>query len=123
MTQGERLRYLRKTELNLTLEKFGERIGIKKTAVSKLELGENNLTDQTVKAICREYNVSEKWLRTGEGDIFVRLDLEDEIAALIGQISDEPDASFKKKLLAVLANLSEEQWELLADLAEKLAEK
>jgi transcriptional regulator with XRE-family HTH domain len=123
MTQGERLRRLRKEELHLTLDRFGEKVGVGKSAISEIESGRNNLTGQMARAICREFNVNEKWLLTGEGDIFVRMDLEDEIAALIGQISNEPDASFKKKLLAVLANLSEEQWELLADLAEKLAEK
>ena len=123
MTQGERLKKLRKEELNLTLDKFGEKIGVGKTAISRIENGVNNLTDQLSKAICREFNVNESWLRTGEGEIFIQMDLEDEIAALIGQISNEPSASFKKKLLAVLANLTEDQWELLAEIAEKLANK
>lgn len=123
MTQGERLKKLRKEELNLTLDKFGEKIGVGKTAISRIENGVNNLTDQLSKAICREFNVNETWLRTGEGEIFIQMDLEDEIAALIGQISNEPSASFKKKLLAVLANLTEDQWELLAEIAEKLANK
>ena len=123
MTQGERVKKLRKEELNLTLDKFGEKIGVGKTAISRIENGVNNLTDQLSKAICREFNVNETWLRTGEGEIFIQMDLEDEIAALIGQISNEPSASFKKKLLAVLANLTEDQWELLAEIAEKLANK
>ena len=57
MTQGERVREIRKA-LGLTLEKFGEKLGVGKTAISKLEKNERNLTDQMVKAICREYNVS-----------------------------------------------------------------
>ena len=59
---NERIRALRK-ELNLTMEKFGIRLGVGKTAISKLENGERNLTDQMFKSICREFNVSEDWLR------------------------------------------------------------
>ena len=56
MTQGERIREIRK-ELNLTLEKFGERLGVGRGAISAIELGNRNLTDQMARAICREYNV------------------------------------------------------------------
>lgn len=69
MTQGERIREVRKT-LGLTLEKFGDKIGIKKNSVSQLENGINNLTEQMTKAICREYSVSEEWLRNGIGSMF-----------------------------------------------------
>ena len=67
MTQGERVRKIRKT-LGLTLEKFGDKLGIKKAAVSKIEKGENSLTDANMKAICREFHVDYTWLTTGKGD-------------------------------------------------------
>lgn len=67
MTQGERVKAIRK-ELNLTLEKFGEKLGVQRSAVSKIERGERGLTDQMVKSICREYNVNYDWLISGEGD-------------------------------------------------------
>ena len=73
MTQGERIREVRKT-LGLTLEKFGEKIGMKKNSVSQLENGKNSVTEQVVKAICREYNVDYMWLTTGEGEMFVETD-------------------------------------------------
>lgn len=69
MTQGERVREIR-NELNLTLEKFGEKLGVRKTAISKIEKGENSLTDQMSKAICREYNVNYDFLMYGEGEMF-----------------------------------------------------
>lgn len=56
MTQGERIREVRKT-LGLTLEKFGEKIGMKKNSVSQIESGKNSVTEQVVKSICREFNV------------------------------------------------------------------
>ena len=66
MTQGERVRDIRK-ELGLTLEKFGEKLGVGKTAISKIEKGENSLTDQMLKAICREYNVNYDYIMNGDG--------------------------------------------------------
>ncbi|MBS6063648.1 MAG: helix-turn-helix transcriptional regulator [Peptostreptococcaceae bacterium] len=67
---NERVRELRKA-LNLTMEKFGERVGVQKTAISRIESGVNNLTDQMLKLICREFSVNEDWLRSGQGDMFI----------------------------------------------------
>ena len=72
MTQGERIKVIRK-ELGLTLEKFGEKLGVTKTTISRIEKGVNNLTDQMAKAICREYNVDYDYLMYGEGDMFTDL--------------------------------------------------
>ena len=73
MTQGKRIKDVRNS-LGLTLEKFGDRLGIKKAAVSKIEKGENSLTDANIKAICREFSVDYMWLTTGEGEMFVETD-------------------------------------------------
>ena len=72
MTQGERVREIRKT-LNLTLEKFGDKLGIKKGAVSAIETNRNSLTDQTALLICREYNVNYDYLMNGVGEMFCDL--------------------------------------------------
>ena len=72
MTQGERVKQLR-AELNLTLEKFGDRVGVGKAAISKIEKNENRLSDQMIKAICREFNVNYDWLVYGEGEMFSEL--------------------------------------------------
>lgn len=69
MTQGERIRLIRK-ELNLTLEKFGEKLGVQRSAVSKIERGERGLTDQMIISICREFNVNYDYLVDGEGEMF-----------------------------------------------------
>ena len=78
MNEGHRVRELRK-KLNLTLEKFGKPLGVGKTAISKIETGENNLTDQMIISICREYNINEDWLRTGEGEMFKERSLSEEV--------------------------------------------
>lgn len=81
MTQGERVKEVRKV-LNLTLDKFGEKLGVTKTTISRIEKGVNNLTDQMAKGICREYNVNEEWLRNGTGDMFAP-EPSDELQALV----------------------------------------
>lgn len=69
MTQGERVREIRKA-LNLTLEKFGEKLGVGKGAISKIEKDDRNLTEQMAISICREYNVNYDYLMNGEGEMF-----------------------------------------------------
>lgn len=86
MTQGERVREVRKS-LGLTLEKFGEKIGMKKNSVSQIENGKNNVTDANVKAICREFSISEEWLRTGSGNM--RIPVEDEAAAAVSDLVEK----------------------------------
>ena len=56
--------------LDLTQQKFGERLGIKGNTVAQYELGKSNPVDSVVSLICREFNVNEKWLRNGEGEMF-----------------------------------------------------
>lgn len=69
MTQGERVKEIRKT-LDLTMEKFGEKLGVGKTAISNIENNNRNLTEQMTKAICREYNVNYDYLMYGDGEMF-----------------------------------------------------
>ena len=66
---NERIKELRKT-LGLSGEKFGGAIGLTRASISSIESGRFNLTEQSIKSICREFNVNEEWLRTGEGDMF-----------------------------------------------------
>lgn len=90
MTQGERVRQIRK-RLGLTLEKFGEKLGVRKGAVSAIETNRNSLTEQMAKSICREFNVDEEWLLTGDGEMFVELPEEDEYFKAATMISKEND--------------------------------
>lgn len=104
MTQGERIREVRKT-LGLTLEKFGEKIGMKKNSVSQIENGKNSVTEQVVKSICREFNVDYIWLTTGDGEMFV--DTDDDFIERIDRImAGEDDA--RKNLFKALLEASDE---------------
>ena len=66
---GERIKQIRKNQ-NQTMEVFGQRIGVTRNSISMIESGRNNPSDQTIRSICREFSVSETWLRTGEGDMY-----------------------------------------------------
>ena len=104
MTQNERIKEIRKS-LGLTLEKFGERIGLKKSAVSLIENGKNAVTDANVKAICREFGVDYIWLTTGDGEMFV--DTDDDFIERIDRIMvGEDDA--RKNLFKALLEASDE---------------
>lgn len=119
---GERVRELRRA-LGLSGERFGEKIGVKKSAVSKIEKGLVGLSEQNILAICREFNVSEEWLRSGEGEMFLKLDREMEIARLTRDLLLEEEDSFKNKVVTALAKLTPEQWKVLSDMAEALLKK
>lgn len=121
MTQGERIRELRKA-LKLTLDRFGERVGVKKSALSQIENGKSGVTDQMIKSICREFDVSETWIRTGEGEMFPPVDRRTEIARLTRQLLNEEEDSFKNSFISMLADLSVEEWEFLEKRAKQLYE-
>lgn len=69
---NERIKELRSELLNLSQEQFGERIGLSKSGISNIESGVRNVTDKHIKLICSEFDVREEWIRTGNGDPFVR---------------------------------------------------
>ena len=119
---NERVKQLRKA-LDLTLEKFGEKLGVKKSAISLIENGERNLTDQMVKSICREFDVNKEWLRNGTGSMFIERTRDEEIAKFIGTIQSVEDDSFMKKFISMLAKLDESEWVLLEKMALKLTKE
>jgi hypothetical protein len=121
-TLNERVKLLRKT-LDLTMEKFGEKIGVKKSAISLIESGKNSLTEQMIKAICREFDVDEEWLRNGTGSMFIERTRDEEIAKFIGTIQSVDDDSFMKKFISMLAKLDESEWKLLEKMALRLTKE
>lgn len=120
----DRIKKLRK-ELDLTQQKFGEHIGVKGNTIAQYEIGRNEPIDAVLSLICTtDWNgkyVNENWLRTGEGDMFIKPSRNEEMARLTKMLLNEEEDSFKNRLISVLANLTEEQWELLAEISEKLS--
>ncbi len=86
---NERVRQVRKT-LNLTLEKFGAKLGVGKNAISRIETSKSNLTDQMFLSIIREYNVNPDWLRNGTGPMFLDSPNRDDFLTAAAGLSDDP---------------------------------
>lgn len=118
--QNNRVREIRKA-LNLTMEKFGEPLGVKKSAISNIENGSRGLTEQMIISICREYNVNEEWLRTGSGEMFVPLTRDEQIEVFMGEILRDEPGDFRRRLISVLSRLTESEWELLEEKLNEIA--
>jgi transcriptional regulator with XRE-family HTH domain len=115
----KRLKKIRK-ELDMTQQEFADGIGIARGNISAYEVGKNAPSDAVISLICTKYNVNENWLRTGEGDMFVKLSYSDEIAQFVGQLMTEEDDSFKKRLVSGLAALDETGWKVLEDFLDSI---
>nr|DAY01729.1 MAG TPA: helix-turn-helix domain protein [Caudoviricetes sp.] len=117
---NERVKELRKA-LGLSGEKFGEKIGLKKVAVSQIETGRNNLTEQNIISICREFNVNEDWLRYGTGEMFKEKSLDEEIISFIGDIQWDAEDNFKKRFISAIAKLNDSEWEVIEKIMKNMA--
>ena len=104
-----RLNQLR-LKLDLTMKEFGDRIGVSRSTISRLESGIINFTEQMIKSICREFNVDYIWFTTGEGEMFSEED--NDYMALIDKIMSDSN-SFPKTLFKAFARFSEEDWKAL----------
>lgn len=116
---NERIRELRKS-LNLTMEAFGERIGVSKSTISNIENGNREATEHMIKSICREFGADYIWLTTGEGEMFVESD-DDFIERIDRIMQSEGDA--RKNLFKALLYASDEDVEALARIIDLCAKK
>ena len=98
MTLGERIKKMRKA-LDLTQQEFADRIGMKRNSIAQVETGRNT-SDQTITSICREFNVSETWLRTGEGEMFIQQSKDDELEQVLSDIAASDDELIKRIIRA-----------------------
>lgn len=117
---NERIKELRKS-LGLTQLEFGEQVGVKANTIGNYEIGLRTPSDAVIRAICREFNVNENWLRTGEGEMFNPQD--EKLAAFIGSLVADDSEPFKRRMVELLADLTPEEWKLLEKMAERLTKK
>lgn len=107
--------------VNLTQEKFAAQLGLSRNFLWMIEKGDRVPSDRTIADICREFNVNENWLRTGEGEMF---NLQDEkLAAFVGSLVADDSDPFKRRMVELLADLTPEEWKLLEKMAERLTKK
>ena len=116
-----RIKSLRLT-VGLNQTEFGSRLGVKQTTVAGWETGSRTISDQVVLSICREFNVDENWLRTGEGEMFRQQSREEEMAAIMGQLLADRPESFRRQLISVLLRFDPNgpEWQVLENIYEAL---
>lgn len=121
MSENERINEIRRT-LNLTMEKFGEKLGVTKTAISNIEKGNRSVTPQMFKSICREFNVNPEWLRDGIGEMFLETSQDDVIAGWVGRVLRDKPESFRKNAIAVMSTWTDEDWDWIERQARAIIE-
>lgn len=104
----------------LTKTAFSKKIGLSQPFVSQLASGDATPSDRTIVDVCREFGVSEHWLRTGEGEMFVLLSREEEITKFAMSVIRDPDSEFQRDLLATMAKLGPAQWQLMEQMLDEL---
>ena len=117
----ERLKILRKS-LNMTQEEFAARIGIKRNSYANYEIGRNKPIDAVIFSICREYGVSETWLRTGEGEMLLSVDEETRLITWIRSVFTDENAVIQKKIALLLTEISPDQWKQIEKMVFRLAD-
>ena len=116
---NHRIKSLRK-QLCLNQSEFAARIGVSQTAVAAWEAGTRNPMDAIIQSICREFGVSERWLRSGEGEMFPPRDRLSELSALAGRFLASDPTDSQQRFARMMLSLSPEEWALLESKASQL---
>lgn len=110
-------------ELGITKTAFAEKLNVSQAHISKVCSGTSGVSDRTIIDICDKFSVNEEWLRHGVGEMFRQRTREEEFMDFLATLSQAPDDDYRKSMVAVLAKLTEEQIELVVDMAVKLADE
>ena len=119
---NERIKTIR-IELSLTQSEFGEKLGISQNYVWMIEKGDRVPSDRTVADICRVFGVNEDWLRTGQGEKYLRLSRKETVAAYVGKILGGKVTPLEETLIEFMAETSPQEWEELARIINRFTEK
>ena len=119
---GERIENLIK-QLGITKTKFAEKLSVSQPYISKIIISGYVPSDRLIEDICEKFNANEKWLRTGEGEMFIRKTRSETIADFMVDMLNEEEPSYKRRLIEALVELSTDEWKLLENITLKLAEK
>lgn len=104
-----------------SMSEFARRIGVTPAYISRLKNFPDSVpSDRTISDICREFNVNEAWLRTGEGEMFRPVDREAELFKWVGTVLADESDSFRRRFLNLLANLTPEEWQAMERYARAL---
>lgn len=124
-TIGKRIEFLRK-DLGLSRRAFGEKLSVTESVIVNIEydrLKRPNQKESLYKLICNEFNVNEEWLRTGEGEMYIEVDKENQLMIWAASVLKDESDSFRRRFVKALSELGEEEWELIEKFALKLHNK
>lgn len=107
----------------LTKTAFAERINLSQPHISKIASGSSTPSDRTIADICREFNVSETWLRTGNGDMFAPLSHDVQLAVFLGDVLRGETPDFRRRFLSALSRLGPDEWALLEKIITTMTEE
>lgn len=79
---------------------FADKINVSQAFVSQLCSGASQPSDRTLADICREFNVSETWLRTGEGEMFIQLNEDKELLEVLADLQVDEENPVRDLLIA-----------------------
>lgn len=114
-----RIKQLRKKK-KLNQTEFGSVIGLKNSAISKMEQEGSVVVDQNIQLICEKFQVRRDWLVDGTGEMFAERTKKDELMEWAERVSQSPHDSFPYRLAEVLAKLDEPQWKMLEQIFDKI---
>ena len=119
---NERIKKVRNS-LHISQTDFAQKLSVSRSAVCKMESGENYPSEQTIKLMCNEFSVNEEWLRTGNGEMFIPKSKEQLFAELLGEVVKADENDFKRRLFLALSKLDDSGWENLEKLIDSIAKK
>lgn len=108
--------------LGMTQENFGKKIGSARNTIANYETGNRHPSNAVITSICREFNVNEEWLRTGNGEPYCKRTQNKEILAFVNDIIEDVDESFKKRFMVALSKLNESDWETIEKIIDSIKE-
>ena len=117
-----RIKELRKS-LHLTQQKLADELGVSRSNIASYESGDNKISQAVITLICIKFNVNEHWLRTGEGEMFVQKNENDEVMEFFEKMKLDAGDSLKRRLVTALAQLDAEDWFYLEKVTQKLIDK
>lgn len=98
---------------------FARRLNITPAYAAQLYSGVREPSDRTVSDICREFSVNPEWLRTGEGEPYLKRTREAEIMSFAVE-TIKGSNEFRRALVSMLATLDDSEWDGLEKLLDKL---
>lgn len=118
---GDRIKQIR-LAAGLTQQQFAERIGLSRNYIALIETGSREPSDRTISDICREFGVSQSWLQTGDGEMFLPRSKNEELALMVSDLMAETDDSFRKRFVSAFLSFPPDKLAVLEEFIDLLAD-